>query len=125
MKVEVDMEKISAEMAAAEEVSRKRTAEREREGAEEAEQPTSPTPADKTKTQCPTHSSKPHPHSHSDGSKKKEEEEEEEELAPEAKPTDTGKQLRPIFVDFISSDTAVVTILPVNKNCPLVTYTYK
>ncbi|XP_012695470.2 SWI/SNF-related matrix-associated actin-dependent regulator of chromatin subfamily E member 1 isoform X2 [Clupea harengus] len=92
MKVEVDMEKISAEMAAAEEVSRKRTAEREREGAEEAEQPTSPTPADKTKTQCPTHSSKPHPHSHSDGSKKKEEEEEEEEeeeLAPEAKPTDT------------------------------------
>ncbi|XP_062400291.1 SWI/SNF-related matrix-associated actin-dependent regulator of chromatin subfamily E member 1-like isoform X2 [Sardina pilchardus] len=90
MKVEVDMEKISAEMAAAEEASRKRLAEREREVSEEPEQPASPTTSsssssDKTKPPCP---GKAPPLSQSDGSKK----EDDEEPASDTKPADTAEK---------------------------------
>ncbi|XP_076147135.1 SWI/SNF-related matrix-associated actin-dependent regulator of chromatin subfamily E member 1-like isoform X2 [Alosa pseudoharengus] len=87
MKVEVDMEKISAEMAAAEEASRKRMAEREREMSEEPEQPASPTSSSSDKTKPPGLGKAP-PLSQSDGSKK----EEDEEPASDTKPTDTAEK---------------------------------
>lgn len=71
MKVEVDMEKISAEIAAAEEAARKRIAEREKDagdrGAREA--PTCVL-AEEDKHICATHGNKPQPSSVSEGSNK-------------------------------------------------------
>ncbi|XP_023190066.1 SWI/SNF-related matrix-associated actin-dependent regulator of chromatin subfamily E member 1 isoform X3 [Xiphophorus maculatus] len=71
MKVEVDMEKISAEIAAAEEAARKRMAEREKDagdrGAREA--PTCVL-AEEEKHVCATHGKKSQQNSHSDSSSK-------------------------------------------------------
>ncbi|CAI5678999.1 SWI/SNF-related matrix-associated actin-dependent regulator of chromatin subfamily E member 1 isoform X5 [Oreochromis niloticus] len=75
MKVEVDMEKISAEIAAAEEAARKRMAEREKDagdrGAREA--PTCVL-AEEDKHICATHGNKPQQNSLSEGSNKEGEE---------------------------------------------------
>lgn len=58
MKVEVDMEKISAEIAAAEEAARKRMAEREKDAGGAREAPTCVL-AEEEKHVCATHGSKP------------------------------------------------------------------
>lgn len=75
MKVEVDMEKISAEIAAAEEAARKRMAEREKDagdrGAREA--PTCVL-AEEDKHICATHGNKPQQNPLSEGSNKEGEE---------------------------------------------------
>ncbi|XP_017159657.1 SWI/SNF-related matrix-associated actin-dependent regulator of chromatin subfamily E member 1 isoform X2 [Poecilia reticulata] len=70
MKVEVDMEKISAEIAAAEEVARKRMAEREKDGGDRVarEAPTCVL-AEEEKHVCATHGKKSQPNSHSESSK--------------------------------------------------------
>lgn len=71
MKVEVDMEKISADIAAAEEAARKRLAEREKEAGEKGARDT-PTCvlAEEEKHICATHGNKSHPNSLSQGSAK-------------------------------------------------------
>ncbi|XP_014895150.1 SWI/SNF-related matrix-associated actin-dependent regulator of chromatin subfamily E member 1 isoform X1 [Poecilia latipinna] len=71
MKVEVDMEKISAEIAAAEEAARKRMAEREKDGGDRGgrEAPTCVL-AEEEKHVCATHGKKSQPNSHSESSSK-------------------------------------------------------
>lgn len=71
MKVEVDMEKISADIAAAEEAARKRLAEREKEAGEKGARDTPACVlAEEEKHICATHGNKSHQNSLSQGSAK-------------------------------------------------------
>lgn len=87
MKVEVDMEKISADIAAAEEAARKRLAEREKDAGERGVRDT-PTCvlAEEEKHICATHGNKSHQNSLSQGSTK-----EGEDVQSNTTDTDTGE----------------------------------
>lgn len=92
MKVEVDMEKISAEIAAAEDAARKRMAERERDAGDRITRDATCVLAEEEKHICATHGSKPRQNSLSDSSNKECED-------AESNNSDTlGKRHWPLFV---------------------------